>query len=144
MMKRVIGLVAFAMTLIIGVWVRPSSAQVDVHIGINVPPPPVVAFPAPPPVVVVPNTHVYYVPDVTDYDMYHVGHYWYVNRDGYWYRSRAYGGPFAFVEYEHVPHELIVVPVEYGKHPKYPKDYEHWKKHHDKHKKHKDKHHDDW
>jgi hypothetical protein len=138
-MKRPIATSAFVICLIGGLWMGPAWAQVDVHIGISVPPPPEIVFPAPPQVVIVPQTHVYYVPEAPGYDMYRLGPYWYVNRDGYWYRSHAYGGPFAFVQYEHVPHELVVLPVEYRHHPPYPKDYKHWKKHH---KHHKEKDHD--
>src|SRR5262245_42270879 len=98
----------------------PVGAHVDVDVHIGVPAPPVIAFPGPPQAVIVPQTQVYYVPDTPDYDMYRAGPYWYVNRDGYWYRSRRYNGPFAVVQYERVPHQIIVLPGEYHRHPLHP------------------------
>ena len=95
-----------------------ARVNVDVHIGI--PAPPVVAFPAPPQEVIVPDTQVYYVPEATDYDMYRVGPYYYVNRDGYWYRAHHYGGPFAVVQYSRVPHDLLVLPDGFHHHPPRP------------------------
>src|SRR5262249_17404169 len=69
--------------------VGTARARVDVHLSI--PAPPIITFHHEPEVVVVPRTHVSYYAD-PDYDMYHYGSSWYVNRNGYWYRSPAYGG----------------------------------------------------
>lgn len=107
-MKRA-GLILLAGCL----WAVPAKAEVDVHIGVNIPPPPAVVFEHEPRVVVVPNSKVYYVPDTPDYDMYRYGAYWYVNRGGYWYRSHNYGGPFSVVAYERVPRQIFGVPRHY-------------------------------
>jgi hypothetical protein len=100
--------------------VHPASARVNVTVGIELPPPPVVEFQVEPNVVVVPQTHVYYAPAVTEYDMYRYGPYWYINRSGYWYRSRAYRGPYTAVEYRYVPRQVVVVPARYRHHPPHP------------------------
>jgi hypothetical protein len=116
-MNRLLTVFVSAATLIVTTYLRPGLAGVDVDINIGVPPPPAVVFPGPPRVVVIPRTQVYYVPGATDYDMYRFGPYWYVDRDGYWYRSRAYGGPFKFVEYRRVPRAIVVVPAGFRHHP---------------------------
>jgi hypothetical protein len=112
---------AVVVTLVGTMLVRPALAQVDVDIHITVPPPPAIVFRSEPEVVVVPQTRVYYVPAVTEYDMYRFGSHWYINRDGYWYRSKAYRGPFAVVEHHRVPREIVVVPSEYRHHPRHPR-----------------------
>lgn len=110
-----------AVSLIAVAFARPACARVDVGINIGVPPPPPpVVFQSPPDVVVIPRTQVFYVPSATDYDMYRYGPYWYINRDGYWYRSRAYGGPFNVVAYDRLPHAIVVVPTGYRHHPPHP------------------------
>ncbi len=93
-----------------------AAAGVDVHINLGVPPPPTVVFESEPNVVLVPRTRVYYVPGL-DYDLYRYGDNWYVNRDGYWYRSSSYRGPFAPVVYERVPRSIVVIPRQYHHHP---------------------------
>jgi hypothetical protein len=109
-----------ATTLIATVYARQGLAGVDVSVNIGLPAPPVVVFPAPPAVVVIPGTRVYYVQAATEYDMYRLGVYWYINQDGYWYRSRRYRGPFKLVAYHRVPRQIVVVPVEYRHHPLHP------------------------
>jgi hypothetical protein len=51
-----------------GVWLSvlplPAGAQVDIHVGIQLPPP--LLFSAPPEVVVLPETYVYVVPDIDE------------------------------------------------------------------------------
>jgi hypothetical protein len=120
-MNKLLTAFAVVATLVGTMLVRPVLAQVDVDIHIGVPVPPVVVFHSEPEVVVVPRTSVYYVPAVTEYDMYRFGPYWYINRDGYWYRAKAYRGPFNGVEYNHVPREIVVVPSEYRHHPRHPR-----------------------
>lgn len=100
-----------------------SVRAADVNIHVSIPPPPHVIFETQPEVVIVPQTRVEYVPVVTDYDMYRYGKYWYVNRDGYWYRSHSYKGPFRYVEYRSLPHPVVVVPAEYRHHPVHPKQH---------------------
>lgn len=131
---------AFIVVASLVVTASSGMSQVDVDIHIGIPPPPAVVFHSEPEVVVVPRTKVYYVPAVPDYDMYRFGRSWYINRDGYWYRSNAYRGPFKIVEYRHVPHEIVVVPGEYRHHPLRPhgKPSKHRKHKGDRHHKHGD------
>ncbi len=136
----------FSASLVASAYARPSLAEVDIHIGISVPPPPAVVFSGPPEVVVVPRTQVYYVPAAADYDMYRYRTYWYINRDGYWYRSHRYGGPFKSVESRYVPRPIVVVPATYRHHPIHPhggppghlKHFQHGRGHGDGHGKHGD------
>jgi len=126
-MYRLLTSVVVICTIVLTSFVSEGLAGVNVSVGINVPPPPAVVFPSEPQVVVVPSTRVYYAPAVTDFDMYRYGPYWYINRDGYWYRSRAYGGPFTPIAYRYVPHQVVVVPAKYRHHPHHPhgKHHEH-------------------
>jgi len=103
------------------VFAQPSFARVNVHLNVGIPAPPTVVFDAEPRIVPVPRTHVFYAPDVSDYDMYRVGPYWYINRDGYWYRSHAYRGPFGVVSYNRLPRGLVGVPGEFRHHPLHPR-----------------------
>jgi len=57
----------------------------------------------------VPGTQVYVV-NSSDYDMFRYGRYWYVMRDGYWYRARRYQGPYIAVDVRRVPYAVVSVP----------------------------------
>ncbi len=81
-----------------------------IHIGINIPPPPVFVFPAPPVVVVIPGTYVYYCPDV-DFDIFFYSGYWYRPYRGYWYRSVNYEGPWVYIQ--SAPIVLVSLPPDY-------------------------------
>ncbi len=72
-----------------------------------------------PPVEIVPETQIYYAPN-PDYDLYRYDGYWYVNRNGYWYRARSYRGPFGPIVYDRVPHAIIAIPGSYHHHPMHP------------------------
>lgn len=97
-----------------------AAAQVGIDIQIGVPPPPVVVFRSEPNVVVVPGTSVYYAPDASEYDMYRYGNHWYIDQGGYWYRSKAYRGPFEVIEFGRLPRAIVGVPVEYRRQPQHP------------------------
>jgi hypothetical protein len=89
-----------------------SIAGVDVNIGVNFGPPPPVVISAPPPVVVIPETYVYFVPDVeTDILFYHG--YWYRPYQGRWHRATSYNGPWVYVEPVRVPAVLVHLPPNY-------------------------------
>jgi hypothetical protein len=57
----------------------------------------------------VPGTQVYVVNNSDD-DMFRYGRYWYVMRDGYWYRARRYQGPYIAVDVRRVPYAVVSVP----------------------------------
>ena len=66
----------------------PTMAQVDIHVGIPLPPP--IVFPAPPAVIAMPDTDdVYAVPDV-DADLFFWSGWWWRPWQGRWYRSHYY------------------------------------------------------
>ena len=99
----------------------PVRAETNLRVALgieNAPPPPVVVYREAPPVVVVPRTSVYVVrDDRCRYDFFRYGVYWFIWNDGYWYRSRAYGGPFRVIEERYVPAAIWKVPNK------------HWKRH---------------
>ncbi len=76
----------------------PSMAAVDIRVSI--PLPPLIVFPAPPHVVVIPETYVYFVPDVEEEIFFYDG-WWWRPWQGRWYRSRHYGS--GWVYYKRVP-----------------------------------------
>jgi len=95
-----------------------AETHVNVQIGIgNAPPPPVVVVREEPRVVMVPGSAVYVVDDNRwGYDCFHYGVYWYAYRDNYWYRARAWRGPFVSVRTEYVPRAIFSVPDRRWKH----------------------------
>ena len=110
-MKKTIGLGLLLATLL----ATPVLATAQVHVSINVPPPPVI-FHAPPRVVAVPRTPVYYVPD-TSYNVFVYDNHYYSFHDGAWFLANSHGGPWVFVPAERVPRPLLAVPARYYKHP---------------------------
>ncbi len=102
----VIGLMGLASVL-------PSFAQGAVGFSIflsNAPPPPRVVFYHEPQFIMVPEDEVYVCddPDV-DYDVFRYGSFFYMYSDGYWYRSRNYGGPFMAIRIDYVPQPIFAV-----------------------------------
>lgn len=94
-----------------------AETSVSVNIGIGAPPPPVVVVRQEPRVVLVPGSTVYVVEDSRwDYDCFRYGVYWYAYRDGFWYRARAWRGPFVAVRAVAVPRAIISVPPQRWKH----------------------------
>lgn len=80
------------------------------------PPPPTVELKKEPEVILIPQSRVYYVPDLK-YDLFRYGRYWYINNEGNWYRARSYRGPFKNVGFSRVPRSIAQVPARYHKHP---------------------------
>ncbi len=99
---------------------RESRAEVQLNIGINAGPPPVVVpapppayvVPAPPPVIAIPGTYVYYAPGLSVDILFYQGH-WYRPHGGYWYTARSYNGPWVHVAPARVPHALVALPHDY-------------------------------
>ncbi len=110
----------FAWLLILGLaWASPAMGHTSVrfNIGFWAPPPPVAVFYEPPPMAWVPGTAVYYVDeDSFPYDCFRYGSYFYLDYDGYWYRSPGYRGPWIAIQAQYVPQPIFSVPVGYWHH----------------------------
>ncbi len=107
---------AWAVTLLAAV---PGIAT-DVHVGINIGPPPVV-IESPPRLVVVPGSPVTYAPDLPYGYYFYDGRYW-LFHDDRWYSGPGYNGPWTVVAVERVPREIVVVrtKVKHVKGPGHP------------------------
>jgi len=95
MKKLLFGTILFAL---VSVFPTVTRAEVGINIGISLPLPPPIIFPAPPEVVVIPNTYVYVVPDV-QVDIFFYGGWWYRPWEGRWYRSRHYDRGWVYYRY---------------------------------------------
>jgi hypothetical protein len=85
MRKLLFGTILFVVTAVVPV---PAMAQVNVSIGIALPPP--VAFVAPPDVIVLPDTNDVYVVPGINIDLFFWDGWWWRPWEGRWYRSRYY------------------------------------------------------
>lgn len=81
----------------------------EVKAGVPIPPPPPFVFPAPPSVFLIPNTYVYFVPDIEP-DIFFYRGYWYRPYKGHWYRATFYNGPWVYIVPSRVPVVLINLP----------------------------------
>jgi hypothetical protein len=97
MKKLFFGTMLLALALVLAFPV-PTIARVDVGISISLPPP--IVFVSPPEVVVIPETNVYFVPDL-DMEIFFFGGWWWRPWEGRWYRSRSYGSGWG--HYRSVP-----------------------------------------
>lgn len=104
-MKRLALVFALALSML----PAAARAQVGVHIDVGLPV-------APPLVVVQPGVQV--VEDWHEEVFFTSGWYW-VRRDGYWYRARSPRAQFVYVEPRRVPVALVRSP---------PGHYKHWRK----------------
>ncbi len=87
-----------------------GQSMARVHIDVNIPLPPVITFSAPPELVVIPDTDVYYCPDVGS-DIFFYAGYWYRPYGEYWYRAVSYEGPWAYIASP--PVVLLRLPPDY-------------------------------
>jgi len=87
-------------------------SEVNIQVGVNVPPPPPLLIPAPPPLVVVPRTYVYFAPEV-EVDIFFYQGYWYRPYEGRWYRAKSYKGPWIYLVPEKVPHPVLRIPPDF-------------------------------
>jgi hypothetical protein len=93
-----------------------TSAAGSVSVNIGVPPPPSIVLPAPPSIVVVPNSPVYYAPDV-DFNLFVYEGRYYTFHDGSWFYATSHSGPWVFIAPERVPRPVVAVPAPYYKIP---------------------------
>ena len=63
-------------------------------------------------VVMVPNSQVYFVPNLS-FDLFFYNNYWWSQRGNNWYRSNNYNGPREIVEQRDVPAPVYRVPKDY-------------------------------
>jgi hypothetical protein len=105
------GVAALFALCILGFLVAPASAAVRVGVNVSVgdAPPCGIVFDREPGLVVVPGEDYRYVGDFEDADVYFAGSFWYAWRDGYWYRSHGWRGPWVCVELGRVPRRLVSV-----------------------------------
>ena len=115
-MPRTLSVIALA--LIAGsLTIAPATAG-DVNVGVNigVPAPPPIVLAAPPPVVVVPDSRVYYAPNVS-FNLFLYGGRYYSFHEGAWFVASKHSGPFVYIKLDKVPHQVRAVPVTYYKVP---------------------------
>ena len=74
----------------------PMTARADVGISISLPP--LILFAGPPEMIVIPETNVYFVPDV-DGEIFFDNGWWWRPWDGRWYRSRNYSSGWRYYRY---------------------------------------------
>ena len=89
---------------------HPASAQelrVNANLGGSH-----IYFDTQPNVVLVPNTQVYYAP-YGNYEVYRYRNHWYANRNGTWFRSSNYRGPYYQTDMDRVPQPVVSVPMDY-------------------------------
>jgi len=88
-----------------------KEALAEVHVNINIGPPPIVVA-EPPEVVFIPGSQVYFVPN-PEIDVFFYNGYWWSPRGDRWYRAKAYNGPWGVVNKRYVPAPVYRVPKDY-------------------------------
>ena len=117
---------AFAAAILAGVLFTsvPARADIDVRIDIsNAPPAPHFVFDTRPHERFLPGERVYVVDDprFADYDCFRYGGYYWVFREGYWYRARNWRSRFVVVNPRHVPTVFYrMSPTHWKHHPSGP------------------------
>jgi hypothetical protein len=97
----------------------PACAGIDVRISIgNAPPAPHLVFRSQPRLRLIPGQRIYVVddPGVGDNDCFRYGGYYWVFRDGYWYRAPSWRSRFVVVDPRYVPTVFYHVPPAHWKH----------------------------
>lgn len=97
--------------LFVVVTASPAFSEVNVNINIG---PPAVVVAGPPEMIVVPRTMVYFAPGVA-VDFFFYAGYWWTPKEGRWFRSREYNGPWVIVAPRAVPVAVVRVPRDYRK-----------------------------
>jgi hypothetical protein len=93
------------------------SGNVDVNIGIGIGvPPPNIVIASPPSVFLIPDSYVYFAPEVGAQLFFYSG-YWYILQDGYWFRSSHYRGPWNYLSPSRLPVVFLHLPPDYYRIP---------------------------
>jgi len=97
--------------LVVGTPFVVTAGNVNINIGVGVPPP--LEFAAPPDVVVVPSgtSDVYLVPNTVG--LYFYGGFWYRFHENHWFRATLYSGPWRTIVATLVPRSVVVIPPDY-------------------------------
>ena len=111
----------FAAAILAGSSFTSVAARTDIDVRIdisNAPPAPRLIFHARPREQFVPGQRVYVVndPGAGDYDCFRYGGYYWVFREGYWYRSATWRSRFKVVNPRYVPAVFYQVPPTHWKH----------------------------
>lgn len=101
----------FASLLMALTFILPASAGAEVNVSFQIGLPPLV-IPGPPGLVVIPNTYVYYPPEVDENIFFYHGH-WYRPHHGHWFKAPHYNGPWDPIIIKKVPRPVISVPAGY-------------------------------
>ncbi len=121
-------LAAAVAALVLATVAGPASAGVNVNLNIG---PPAVVVSEPPEVVAIPQSMVYFAPGVS-VELLFCNGYWWTPREGRWYRSHGYNGPWVSVGPRGVPAEIVRLPRDYravyvrGEHVPYGQLKNHW------------------
>lgn len=105
MKKIILGTIFMALTMVSPVSAMAMGGRVDV--GVSIPLPPPIHFAAPPDMVVIPETYVYFVPDI-DEEIFFYGGWWWRPWNGRWYRSQNYSSGWGY--YQDVPSFYREIP----------------------------------
>lgn len=105
MKKLILGTIFMALIMVSPISAMAMGGRVDV--GVSIPLPPPIGFAAPPEMVVIPDTYVYFVPDV-DEEIYFYGGWWWRPWNGRWYRSQSYSSGWGY--YQDVPSFYREIP----------------------------------
>lgn len=95
--------------LFAALFASPAKAEVNINVGIGIPP---IVVSAPPAVVVIPGTYVYVAPDIEE-DVFFYRGYWWRSHGKRWYRAGDFGGPWIYISIERMPRALVHLPPRY-------------------------------
>lgn len=107
-MKRYLPVLA-AGVLFAALYASPAKAEVNINVGIGLPP---IVVSAPPAVVVIPGTYVYIAPDLDEDVFFYRGHWW-RSHGRKWYRADDFGGPWVIISINRMPRALVHLPPRY-------------------------------
>jgi len=105
MNKLILGIIFLALIMVTPISATAMGGRIDV--GVSIPLPPPIHFAAPPDMVVIPETYVYFVPDV-DEEIFFYGGWWWRPWNGRWYRSQSYSSGWDY--YQDVPSFYRQIP----------------------------------
>jgi hypothetical protein len=103
--KTIFRAVVISAALVVLILFSPakSNAEVNVSVGISLPP---FVFPGPPTLVVIPGASYVYYPPEAGVDIFFYHGFWYRPHRGYWYIADGYNGPWRGIALERVPRSV--------------------------------------